>query len=479
MQQVPIVPLDLARLSGLFLPARAERFTTLAAEALELTRGRVIWNVNATAQGGGVAEMLHTLLGYVRGVGVDTRWLILTGSPEFFTVTKRLHNLLHGDPGDGGPMGAAEHAVVTDALAADLDEMAGLVSVGDIVVLHDPQTAGMVDRLRAAGAIVVWRCHVGRDDANEMTERGWSFLRPLVQHADAFVFSRGGYAPKWCGTAGLRVITPSIDPFSAKNCAMTDKDVRDSLCRAGLIVGDRDGSAVGFARGDGSRGSVRRHDGLLVDGSPIPATARLVVQVSRWDRLKDMAGVQQGFVDVLATLPDDVHLVLVGPEVSGVADDPEGATVLAECRDRWSMLTVMERQRVHLICLPMDDVEENAHLVNALQRRATVMVQKSLVEGFGLTVTEAMWKGRPLLASAVGGILDQMTDGQEGLLLRDPTDLAGFGAALKILLNDSCLASRLGGAAHHRVHEDFLGDKHLEAYVDLIRWLLRRVRDRP
>lgn len=453
MLEVPIVPLDAARLESLFLPDRVQRFTTLAAEARELTRGRVVWNVNATAHGGGVAEMLQTLLGYVRGVGVDTRWLVLSGSPEFFSVTKRL--------------------------APDLDELVGRVSAGDIVVLHDPQTARMVERLRAAGARVVWRCHVGRDDSTELTERAWSFLRPLVQHADAFVFSRDGYAPAWCRTPGLRVITPSIDPFSAKNCVLTDEEVRDSLSRAGLVCGDRDGSAVGFARGDGSRGSVRVHDGLLVDGSPIPATARLVVQVSRWDRLKDMAGVQQGFVDTLATLPDDAHLVLAGPEVSGVTDDPEGAAVLAECRDLWSTLGVKARQRVHLVCLPMDDGEENAHLVNALQRRATVMVQKSLVEGFGLTVTEAMWKGRPLVASAVGGIRDQVTDGQDGLLLQDPTDLAGFGAAVEMLLTDASLAPRLGSAAHHRVHEDFLGDKHLETYVDLIRWLLRRAGDRP
>lgn len=479
MREVTILPLDAARLGDEFLPGRLERFTAQAAEARALTRGRMIWNVNATAHGGGVAEMLHTLLGYVRGVGVDTRWFILTGSPEFFTVTKRLHNLLHGDPGDFGAMGAAEHAVVAEALAQDLDEFAGRISAGDIVVLHDPQTAGMVDRLRAVGAIVVWRCHVGRDDTNELTERAWSFLRPLVQHADAFVFSREGYAPQWCRTAGLRVIMPSIDPFSAKNCAMTDEEVQDSLSRSGLVVGDRDGDAVGFVRGDGSRGSVRRHDGLLVDGPPIPATARLVVQVSRWDRLKDMAGVLRGFVNTLATLPDDIHLLLVGPETSGVTDDPEGAAVLAECRELWLKLGVMERQRVHLICLPMDDGEENAHLVNALQRRSTVMVQKSLVEGFGLTVTEAMWKGRPLLASAVGGIQDQVTDGKDGLLLQDPMDLAGFGATLQNLLRDPSLASRLGGAAHHRVHEDFIGDKHLGAYVDLLRWLLRPVEDRP
>jgi trehalose synthase len=134
-----------------------------------------------------------------------------------------------------------------------------------------------------------------------------------------------------------------------------------------------------------------------------------------------MAGVQQAFVEAMPSLPDDAHLVLAGPEVTGVADDPEGAEVLAECRDGWRRLGPAERRRVHLVCLPMDDVDENAHLVNALQRRATVVVQKSLVEGFGLTVTEAMWKGRPVVASAVGGIVDQIT-AEGGLLDRMTTD---------------------------------------------------------
>jgi trehalose synthase len=212
----------------------------------------------------------------------------------------------------------------------------------------------------------------------------------------------------------------------------------------------------------------------MLDGPLIPAEARLVVQVSRWDRLKDMAGVQQGFAGVMSTLPTDVHLVLAGPEVAGVSDDPEGAAVLSECRDLWQRLEPAQQRRVHLVCLPMDDVDENAHLVNALQRHATVVVQKSLVEGFGLTVTEAMWKARPVIASAVGGIQDQITDHQDGLLLRDPTDLAGLGTALMALLGDPQMSTRLAAAAHRRVQEDFLGDKHLEAYVELFRWLLRR-----
>ena len=471
MQEIAIVPMSVERLESLLTPERIFRFETLAAEARTLTRGRVVWNVNATAHGGGVAEMLQTLLAYVLGVHVDTRWLVLTGGPEFFTVTKRLHNMLHGAAGDGGPLGEAEHALLTDARAVDLDEMISRVSPGDIVVLHDPQTAGMVNGLRAAGVHVVWRSHVGSDDTNELTERAWAFLRPLLEHADAFVFSRQAYAPAWCRTERLRVITPSIDPFSAKNRPLTDADVRTTLTRAGLVEGDGTDVAPSFVRRDGTTGAVRRHDDLIVEGPVIPAEARLVVQVSRWDALKDMAGVQQGFVEALAMLPDDVHLVLAGPEVSGVSDDPEGAAVLAECRELWRRLDPAGRSRVHLVCLHMDDVDENAHLVNALQRRATVVTQKSLRAGVGLTVTEAMWKGRAVVASAVGGIPDQITDGQEGLLLRDPTDLAAFGTALATVLGDPSLAARLGAAAERRVHEDFVGDKHLESYVELFRGL--------
>jgi trehalose synthase len=477
MQEVEIEPLQMDRFSDLLPVDRIIRFADVAAEARSLTRGRVIWNVNATAHGGGVAEMLQTLLAYVRGVHVDTRWLVLTGNPQFFTVTKRVHNMLHGEPGDGGALGAAEHAVVTEALAPDIDDLLARISVGDVVLLHDPQTAGMVDRLRAAGALVVWRCHVGRDTSNELTDRAWNFLRPLVQHADAFVFSRSAYVPAWCPPEAVRIITPSIDPLSAKNRPLSDALAKAALVRSGILEPGDDSSgedtSLQFVRRDGRVGEVRRHRGLLAEGEPVPAEARLVVQVSRWDHLKDMAGVQQGFIAAIASLPDDVHLVLAGPEVTAVSDDPEGAAVLAECRDAWRRLGPAERRRVHLVCLPMDDVDENAHLVNALQRRATIVVQKSLVEGFGLTVTEAMWKGRPVVASAVGGIEDQITDMVDGVLLRDPTDVQGLGDKLTTLLGDPGLCAALGVAGRQTVFDRFLGDRHLEAYVDLVRWLLR------
>ena len=476
MQEVEIQALQMDRFTDLLPPDRIIRFAGAAAEARSLMSGRMIWNVNATAQGGGVAEMLQTLLAYVHALYVDTRWLVLTGNPEFFRVTKRVHNMLHGEAGDAGQLGEAERAVIADALDADIAEMTARVSVGDVVLLHDPQTAGMVDRLRAAGALVVWRCHVGRDTSNELTDRAWDFLRPMIEDADAFVFSRSAYVPTWCRPEAVRIITPSIDPLSAKNCSLGDAVVKASLIRSGIVEGEGedsgDNKSLQFVRRDGRVGEVRYHRDLLAEGEPVPAEARLVVQVSRWDRLKDMAGVQQGFVEAMPSLPDDVHLVLAGPEVAGVSDDPEGAAVLEECRDGWRRLGPAERRRVHLVCLPMDDVDENAHLVNALQRRATIVVQKSLVEGFGLTVTEAMWKGRPVVASGVGGIPDQITHMVDGILLDDPTDVQGLGDALNTLFGDPELCATLGAAGRQTVHDRFLGDRHLEAYVDLLRWLL-------
>jgi trehalose synthase len=166
--------------------------------------------------------------------------------------------------------------------------------------------------------------------------------------------------------------------------------------------------------------------------------------------------------------------MLVGPDTSGVTDDPEGAEVLDECLALHRTLPPETQRRVHLCGLPMDDIDENAHLVNALQRHASVVVQKSLVEGFGLTVTEPMWKARPVVASRVGGIQDQIVDGESGVLLDDPRDLDGFGERLHAVLGDVELAARLGGAAHARIRDRYLGDRHLVQYAELMESLLLR-----
>ncbi|HEX6838521.1 MAG TPA: glycosyltransferase, partial [Polyangia bacterium] len=251
----------------------------------------------------------------------------------------------------------------------------------------------------------------------------------------------------------VHLIAPSIDPFSPKNQPLTNEVVRAILAYTGIVAGPVDGPTV-FAREDGTPGRVDRAAEVVREGPPPPLDAPLVVQVSRWDRLKDPIGVLDGFAQLDGAT---AQLVVAGPNVAGVVDDPEGATVYAETIAAWRALPDPVRHRCHLVSLPTADVGENAAIVNALQRHAAVLVQKSLHEGFGLTVSEAMWKGRPVVASAVGGIRDQIDDGVQGLLLHDPCDAAGFAAAVGRLLADPILAKQMGDAGHDRVLERYLG----------------------
>ena len=223
---------------------------------------------------------------------------------------------------------------------------------------------------------------------------------------------------------------------------------------------------MSFQRRDGTIGTVRRRAGQIVHGSPPPANVPLVVQVSRWDRLKDMAGVMEAFATMIVDGPNDAHLMLAGPDVSTVDDDPEGSAVFAACLACWSVLPEATRSRIHLVSIPVVDVDENAIIVNALQRHAHHVVQKSLVEGFGLTVTEAMWKSRPIVASRVGGIQDQIVHDRDGLLV-DPHDVDGLAETMARVLEDRRLADRLGTAARNRVRDHFLADRHLEQYGGL------------
>ena len=244
---------------------------------------------------------------------------------------------------------------------------------------------------------------------------------------------------------------------------MSSRSVRLALGYVGLLDGDGPAPVVPFTRRDGSPGRINRHADILQSGPAPPEGAPLVVQASRWDSMKDMPGAMEGFAHHVDPALG-AHLILAGPAVKGVADDPEAAAVYDECIERWRSLPHSVRGRIHLACVPMGDPDENAAIINALQRRATVVVQKSLAEGFGLTVTEGMWKARPVVASAVGGITEQIEHEREGLLLDDPHDLVEFGAAVERLLSDRVLAARLGAAARQRVLDEFLGDRHLEQY---------------
>ena len=468
LKQVPVMTLHPERFQGVI---GAEAFAEVQAavgRARELFRGRVVWHINSTARGGGVVELLQSLLGYTRGAGVDARWLVIEAPPEFFAVTKRIHNRLHGAAGDGGPLGEAERGIYERTLRASAAQLASIVRSRDIVYCHDPQTAGLVPPLLETGATVVWRCHVGIDLPNETARETWAFLRDYVRPAHAYVFSRRAYAWEGLEPERIWVVPPSIDAFSPKNQDLAPDHVEAILVRVG--IGPRwDRAEATFERADGSPGRVDRAAEIDQD-APVPADAPLVAQVSRWDRLKDPRGVVRGFAEHCRA--DEAHLLLAGPSVAAVSDDPEGAEVLAEVRALRDALAAPTRARVHLACLPMDDLQENAAMVNAIQRRAQVVVQKSLAEGFGLTVAEAMWKGRPVIASRAGGIQDQIVDGVTGLLLDDPRDLVRFGRACEELLGDPERAAMIGTAAREWVIEAFLGPRHLIQYLRLLDGLL-------
>jgi len=200
----------------------------------------------------------------------------------------------------------------------------------------------------------------------------------------------------------------------------------------------------------------------------------LIAQVSRWDRLKDPTGVLRCFAELIRH--EEAHLLLAGPSVAEVADDPEGAEVLAEVREQRAALSKDPKRRVHLACLPMEDVEENAAMVNAIQRRADVILQKSIAEGFGLTVAEGMWKARPVAASRIGGIQDQIVDGVSGVLLDDPADLTSYGQAVRDLLRDPDRALRIGREGQERVRDEFLAVRSLMQYLNLFERLLDATR---
>jgi trehalose synthase len=469
LTSVPIAALPLERFAPVIGQKACHRLIEHFARGRDILGGHAMWNVNSTSRGGGVAEMLMSLLAYGRGGGIDVRWEVIEGNESFFAVTKRIHNNLHGAVGDGRCLDDDARSVYESVTLAAGEELANRVVPGDVVLLHDPQTAGMIPVLKQLGVPVVWRCHVGTDTANAITTGAREFLRGYVQQADAYVFSRKQHV--WAGLEPDRtvLIAPSIDTFSPKNQELSDNQVASILAVAGLQDGFPVRGDASFVRMDASPGQVERR-AEADEGRRLRPDDVMVLQISRWDRLKDPLGVIDGFVRHV--LPHSAaHLVYAGPSVEAIADDPEGKDVLDEARTRFATLPREAQERVHLVTLPMTDLEENGVIVNALQRRAHVVTQKSIAEGFGLTVAEAMWKGRPVVATRTGGIQDQIEDGRSGILV-DTRDLAAYGTAVTDLVANPRLAGAMGVRARRRVQDHFLGPRSLSQHLALFECLL-------
>ena len=470
---IPLETRHFEDLGRYLLEPAIERVRVAQQQAAELLGGRTVWMVNSTALGGGVAQLLRTLLPYWKGAGIDVRWMVLRGSGEFFRVTKRFHNHLQGQPGDGDVLGIEELTTLDRAALDHARTLAGLVAPGDVVVLNDPQTAAMSVPLERAGANVIWSCHIGIDHDNEYSWNAWRCLRPRLTGVRRFVFSRYTSVPEWLGGAETSILTPGIDPGSTKNLPMPDAAARAILQHLGLAAGVST-APPRYRRTDGSTAMLAGRPTVLdSDGAPDWDRDPVVVSLARWDRIKDPLGVLDGFLErpLAAT---GAHLLLAGPDPSQVADDPEAEAILAAVRGRWRRLPLRARARIHVTCLPLTPLEENAAMVNAIQRQAAVVVKKSLQEGFGLGVTEAMWKARPVVASAVGGHLEQIQHRQSGLLVADPAEVGTFGDAIVELLQEPPRAARLGQSARERVRALFLNDRHFVRWVEVFGLALER-----
>jgi trehalose synthase len=403
------------------------------------TEKPLVVHVNATATGGGVSELLRELV-----PRQQAGWAVIEGTAEFYVMTKYLHHLLHGNADPCLLDDPALMRTYRSTLAPQGEWFAQRVTVGDVVVLHDPQTLGLAPAIKAAGARVVWHCHIGADIA---PERGpgavWRALDDELAAVDAVVTTLPEFAPP--NVRELFLVSPAIDPAAPKNRELTQDEVAAVLAEIGLTA-------------------RRVSPGVTVTQEKLlPYNARVVLQVSRWDRLKDMPGV----VRCVVGLPEDVHVVLAGTEPTEIPDDLEGLDVRAEVRDVLAGLSEADRARVHLVNISLKQPERNALVVNALQRRADVVLQKSLQEGFGLTVTEAMVKGCAVVASEVGGLRQQITDGYNGLLV-DPADLDGVRAALSRLLDDPALRRELGERARTGVLERYTMRRFVEDYLKVI-----------
>ncbi|MER6011891.1 glycosyltransferase [Streptomyces bluensis] len=429
---------------------------------------RTLWHVNSTAFGGGVAEMLHAAIPFARGLQMRQRWLVISSVPEFFDVTKRLDNGISGLE-DASELTSADEAVYAAASSAIASALDDYIAPGDIVVLHDPQTAGLAGRARQLGAMVVWRFHNGNDDPNAHSQQAWDFLEPYLAEVHGLIATLPQFAPPWAFQHPLAVIPPFIDPTSPKNQPLSTERVRSILAHSGLLAATP-AAAPTFTLPNGST-DLARLPAEITRYGPAPTPEQpMILQVGRWDPVKDMIGVLRAFRDHLATTTE-ATLTLAGPEVDGVADDPDAGQEFARCLEFWRTLEPSVRARVQLVCLPMHNPHANAAVVNALQRHATVVVQKSLSEGFGLTLTEAMWKSQAVVASGVGGLRYQLTQQPESIV-EDPHDLVTFAGKVRRFLAGSTDRVRSGEHARDRVHREFLLDTHLTSelsFIDSIR----------
>ena len=363
--------------------------------------GRTVQHVNSTAVGGGVAEILISMMPLLRQLGVSCRWDVIKGTERFFATTKKFHNGLHGVPVEITEGEYDDFLAVNRANAAEME-------FADVVFIHDPQPVALIERRPEVGGNWIWRCHI---DFSNPDPAIWTFLERYIRRYDASVFS----APAFARALSIPqvLISPSIDPLNDKNRELDEATIDSVFRKFGI---------------DRSR--------------PV------VTQISRFDYLKDPVGVIKAYK--IAKRHVDAQLVLAG---GGATDDPEGPAVMEQVRTE----AAGDPDIFILFLPPASDID-----INALQRGSTVLLQKSLREGFGLTVSEALWKAKPTIASAVGGIPLQITHKYSGILTHS---IEGTARWIRRLVNEPDYAAALGRNGREHIKNNFLITRHIRDYL--------------
>lgn len=438
------------------------------AAAFAALEGRTVWHVNSTAAGGGVAELLYGYLRRHNREGVRTGWLVADASDEFFAITKGLFFRLYSHPNSAPALTSEDRRTYTEVTARHGELALEHVKAGDVAILHDPQTVGMAQRLSKAGVVVVWQCHIGSLMPSERQNEAWDFLEPFLEGPDAVIFSHPAYPPDRL-VAKSHIIMPAIDEYSSKNRVLDASTVQAIVTDVGLMAPD------GPARDEvtGRRQGWAADLATVTQTAAVPPGSHVLLQVSRWDETKGLLGVLDAFTTSVARSHPELHLVLLGPDPTAVADDPGGQEVFDAALAHVVGVKEDVRRRVHLVRTSGTDLEGTAFIVNAVQQWADLISQKSLCEGFGLTVTEAKWKSKPVIAAAVGGIPSQLRDGDTGLLVTNSHDLTAFAAAVSALAGDDKLRARLARRAHEDVVEHFLFSRQLADYLRVYESVLR------
>jgi trehalose synthase len=368
----------------------------------EALKGIHVAHVNSTYYGGGVAELLSSITLLLNSVGVRTEWRVIQGSPDFFSITKKVHNALQG-----GELNLSKRKIDIYEKVIYENSVRNILDYHDFIIIDDPQPLGMINHYKKT-CPWIWRCHVDLSNPNKPL---WNYMVPYIEKYDAVIFSLKEYA-KELKTPQV-FFMPAIDPFTIKNKELSEREIKERL-----------------------------------DRYKIPTDLPIIVQVSRFDRWKDPEGVIKAFK--LARREVDCTLVLLG---NAATDDPEGQRV-------YESLLNCQEERIIILS------HQDSALVNALQRKAAVVLQKSIREGFGLTVAEAMWKGTPVIGGNVGGIRHQIKDGVNGFLVSSVEEAA---KRIVQLVNDKGLRQRMGKNAKEIVRKNFLMTRLLEQYLDLFK----------